>query len=635
MTDVTRSGGRFGAVTLSMAWRSVLGAILMIVCVCSPAHAQTLTTVRVASGLARPLFVTAPRGDYGRLFIVEQWSGTTGRIRVLNLPTNTLNAAPFLSVSPVATGNEEGLLGLAFHPNFLQNGYFWIYYTNSAGNNTIVRYQANAPYATSTTANAASATPLLTISHPGQTNHNGGWMAFGPDGYLYIGTGDGGSSNDPPGNAQNINVLLGKMLRLDVDGTDNIPGNDDDDGVIGSTLVPYASPSSNPFAGATPGSDEVYFIGLRNPWRNSFDRETGAMYIGDVGQGAVEEVDYIAPGTPATPVVNLGWRCMEGNSCTGLTGCTCNAASLTMPIQTYTHSGGACSITGGYAYRGCVIPDLDGTYFYADYCSNQIFSFVYSGSGLAPAPTNRTAELAPGGGLSITGVTSFGEDADGEMYIVKQGGDVFKIIPRNRTIPDCNSNGIDDALEVCRGVSLATSINGQPASSSVCPTGSSTFTVSATGSGTLTYRWQRETSPGSGVYADLFDGSTAGWDGAGPGSGAIVSNSGTSSMTIAADTAGGKRLTSVHAIRYRCAVSTPCAGATSNGASLLLCAADMSCDGFVDDSDFVTFSAAYDVLVCDDPSMDPPCVADLNGGGLVDDADFVLFAAAYDQFECP
>jgi len=490
--------------------KTLLAAAFAILTAASvPAIGQTLTTQRVASGLTLPVFATAPRGDYRRLFVVEQRSGTTGRIRILNLPGNTLNATPYLSISPVATDSEQGLLGLAFHPNFLSNGYFFVYYTNSSGNNMVVRYQANAPYATSTTANAASATTLFTISHPTNTNHNGGWIAFRPDdtqGYLYISTGDGGSGNDPPGNAQNVNVLLGKILRVDVDGADNIPGNDDDDGVIGSTLAPYTNPSTNPFAGATAGLDQIFYIGLRNPWRPCFDRATSDMYIADVGQDAIEEIDFVSATAAPTPVKNFGWRCMEGLSCTGLTGCTCNAASLTNPIQTYPHAGGACAITGGYVYRGCLIPSLRGTYFYADYCTANIFSFAYSGSGLAPAATDRTAELAPGGGLFIGNITSFGEDADGEVYIVDQGGQVFKIVPRTHTFVDCNGNGVDDVLDLCRGtaadcngdgipdscVSPAPTISQQPVALTVQSGQPAVFTVTASGgTAPLSYQWRR------------------------------------------------------------------------------------------------------------------------------------------------
>jgi glucose/arabinose dehydrogenase len=412
-------------------------ALVFLFTLMATARAGTtpLTSVRVASGLARPVFVTAPPGDTSRVFIVEQRSGTVGRIRVLQIPSNVLLPTAFLSISPLATGNEEGLLGLAFHPNYRDNGYFWVYYTNTSGNNVVVRYQANAPFDTSNTANAASATAVLTFAHPTNTNHNGGWMAFGPDGYLYIATGDGGSANDPPNNAQNINSLLGKMHRLDVDGADNIPGNADDDGFPADATRLYSTPADNPFAGATPGLDEIWSIGLRNPWRSGFDRLTGDLYTGDVGQNAVEEVDFQPGGMAPTPVRNYGWRCMEGTSCTGLTGCTCNAPDLTLPIHTFTHAAGNCSVTGGYVYRGCAMPAMHGIYFFADYCSAQIWSFRYStGTGVTEF-TNRTAELAPGGGLSIATITSFGEDAVGELYICDQAGEVFKIIPAGATNP--------------------------------------------------------------------------------------------------------------------------------------------------------------------------------------------------------
>jgi glucose/arabinose dehydrogenase len=477
-------------------------------------HAQTLDTIRVASGLTRPLFVTAPKNDFNRLFIVEQFSGTTGRIRILNLPANTLNATPFLSVASVSTGNEQGLLGLAFHPNFLNNGYFFVNYTNSAGTTFVVRYQANPPFATSTTANAASATTVLTIAQP-FSNHNGGWIGFRPDdidGQLYIAAGDGGSANDPGNRAQNINDLLGKMLRIDIDGPDNIPGNADDDAFPADAAKNYSIPASNPFAGATPGADEILFTGLRNPWRNSFDRATSDIYVADVGQNNIEEIDFVAGSAPTTPVKNFGWRCMEGSTCTGLSGCTCNATTLTLPISEYTHSfdGFSCSITGGYVYRGCTMPWLQGNYFFADYCSNQIRSFAYSGSGTAPASLNRTTELAPGGGLSIASVTSFGEDADGELYIVDQAGEVFKIVQTGRVAQDCNANGVDDALDVCRGTASDCNGNGvldacsadpspaigtQPMSRTVCSGDSAVFSVNATtATGTITYQWKKNGS---------------------------------------------------------------------------------------------------------------------------------------------
>ncbi|MFM7282348.1 MAG: PQQ-dependent sugar dehydrogenase, partial [Planctomycetia bacterium] len=356
----------------------------------------SLDTPLVANGLARPVFVTAPVGDFSRIFIVEQRSGSTGRIRIFDFATNSLLATPYLSVSPVLTGNEEGLLGLAFHPNFASNGYFFVYYTASTGNNVVVRYQATAPYATSTTADAASATPVLTLSHPTNTNHNGGWIGFGPDNYLYIGTGDGGSANDPPNNAQNLNSLLGKMLRLDVDG-DDFPSD---------ATRNYRIPPTNPFAGATAGADEIFHYGLRNPWRNSFDRLTGDLWIGDVGQNVIEEVDIAPAGLGG---LNFGWRCMEGAACTALTGCTCNAPTLTLPVYTANHSAGNCSITGGYRYRGSALCNFQGLYFVTDFCTSQIFTFGWNGSAITNL-TNRTTDLDPPGTLAIGSISSFGED---------------------------------------------------------------------------------------------------------------------------------------------------------------------------------------------------------------------------------
>jgi glucose/arabinose dehydrogenase len=444
---------RFGRCRLGVMLGVAAGVVMGMA---GSVQAQYRAT-RIANGLTLPLYVTAPENDFNRIFIVEQRSGTVGRIRLFDLTTNTLQPTPYLSVSPVATGNEQGLLGLAFHPDFLNNGYFWVNYTNSAGTTTIARYQANAPYATSTTAVAAGTT-VLTVAQP-FSNHNGGWISFGPDGYLYIGMGDGGSANDPNGNAQNINSLLGKMLRIDVDGPDNIPGNADDDGFPADATKLYTIPSDNPYAGAgVGGADEIYFTGLRNPWRSSFDRGNGDLYIGDVGQNAWEEIDFVRAGTPPTPVLNFGWRCMEGNACTGLTGCTCNAANLTRPIWVYSHSAG-CSITGGVVYRGCAIPSLAGTYFFADYCTNQIWSFAYDRSGNAQGSvTNRTAQLAPGGGLSIASVTSFGQDARGEVYICDQTGEIFKIVPT--TVVDCNNNSIPDGCDIAVNPALDTDNDG-------------------------------------------------------------------------------------------------------------------------------------------------------------------------------
>ncbi len=438
---------------------ALAGLALFALSTSAPAQNAPLDTIRVASGLSRPLFVTAPPGDTQRAFIVEQRTNApaTGRLRILDITTNTLNPTPYLSIAGVGAADEEGLLGLAFHPNFATNGFFFVYYTLS-GNNTVRRYQATAPYMTSTTADASSNTQVITFAHPGNSNHNGGWIAFGPDGYLYIGTGDGGSANDPPNNAQNLNSYLGKMHRLDVDG-DDFPGD---------TARNYAIPPTNPFAGGG-GLAEIWSYGLRNPWRCAFDPVTDQLYMADVGQNAVEEINVEPANTPGR---NYGWRCMEGNNCTGLSGCTCGSGALTGPVHTYTHSQG-CSITGGVPYRGSAICGLDGTYFFADYCTSTIWSFKYTGSNNPPV-TNRTAELAPGGGLSINGITGFGTDGLGEIYICERGsganGEVYKIVP-GATITDCNANSVHDGCDIASGTSLDGNSNGIPdeCESSVTP----------------------------------------------------------------------------------------------------------------------------------------------------------------------
>jgi glucose/arabinose dehydrogenase len=402
------------------------------------AHAEAfqtpLTTVRVASGLARPLFVTAPTGDNSRIFIAEQFSGTTGRVRILNIPGNTLNATPYLSITGLNASNEEGLLGLAFHPDFsaapgnVNRGAFFIYYT-SGGNNHVVRYTATAdvkgPDPTAATADATSAQTVIDFSHPGQTNHNGGWIGFGPDGYLYIATGDGGGACDSAGNAQNINSLMGKMHRLDVNADQN-PGS--------STIWGYVAAAGNPYIGVA-GLDEIWHFGLRNPFRCSFDRLNGNLYIGDVGQNFREEISFASGGVGN---INFGWDVREGFGCSsgGSSGCasTCSTTGRTDPIWDIAWT--ADAIIGGYVYRGALIPDFKGTYFYAVYGVGQIFSFRYLGVPLtAGNVTNRTTELVPTGpvgGLAINTVTSFGEDAAGELYLCDRGtganGEVFKIV---------------------------------------------------------------------------------------------------------------------------------------------------------------------------------------------------------------
>ncbi len=402
------------------------GLFLCALLVSRAADGETaLTTIRVADGLTLPLFVVAPPGDTGRLFIVEQRAGTIGRIKILNLGTGTVNAAPFLTVSGVSTGSEQGLLGLAFHPDYSANGLFYVNFTNSAGTTIVRRYTVST---NPDVADPNSAYPILSLSQP-FTNHNGGWISFGPDGYLYVATGDGGSGGDPGNRAQDVSQLLGKMLRIDVNG-DDFPGDPNTN---------YAIPPDNPFVGLS-GHDAIWAYGLRNPWRSSFDRLTGDLYIADVGQGAWEEVDF-QPAS-STGGENYGWRCYEGNAPYNLTDCG-SPDTMVFPIHVYSHTGGNCSITGGYVYRGSQICDLRGAYFFADHCSNNIWSFRYDGTNLTDF-RNRTAELAPGGGLSITSITSFGEDAGGELYICDRGGEVFKIVPVGPGKGDLNNDGTVD-----------------------------------------------------------------------------------------------------------------------------------------------------------------------------------------------
>ncbi|MGQ0552225.1 MAG: PQQ-dependent sugar dehydrogenase [Planctomycetota bacterium] len=393
--------------------RLPLASLLLLTgALAAPLAAQTpLTTELVASGLNRPVWIGQAPGDNTRLYVLEQHQAD---IEIVNLPSGTMNVTPFLDLTGtvLTNANERGLLGMAFDPDFQINGHFYVNYTRSGDGATIVaRYTATS----ATSANPGSALTILgPIAQP-QSNHNGGGIKFGPDGKLYIATGDGGNANDagtghiePGGNAQNGTTLLGKMLRINSDGS---------------------IPLDNPFVTDPNVHDAIWATGLRNPWRFSFDRLTGDLYIGDVGQNSREEINVVA-GT-STGGENYGWRCMEGANCTGFTGCVCNAPSLTLPVRTYGHANGNCSVTGGYVYRGNAIPDLQGTYFQADYCSARIWSFDWLGGTVIGNLIERTTELDPAGALAISLITTFGEDNDGEMYIADQNGEIFKLVPGN------------------------------------------------------------------------------------------------------------------------------------------------------------------------------------------------------------
>ena len=372
-------------------------AMLLLVAACGrdnpsdgqppPVPSSGLRLVEVASGLSQPLYVTAPAGD-PRLFIVEQ----TGRIRIVS--GGTLLPTPFIDLSAKLTsGGERGLLSMAFHPNYAANGFFYVYYTDLRGDTKVERYHVSANANVADTANAQL---VLAVAQP-YANHNGGLLLFGPDGYLYVGLGDGGSGGDPQGNGQNPAALLGKILRLDVNGA-----------------APYTIPPSNPFVGQAGKRPEIWITGVRNPWRFSFDREAGLLYLADVGQNAWEEVDVTPAGTGG---LNFGWNLMEAAHCytSG-----CSQQGLTLPVLEYSHADG-CSITGGYVYRGSAIAGLRGHYFYADYCEGWIRSFRWDGS---QASDRRSWDLG-----SIGNITSFGEDAGHELYVTSTSGKVYRFAP--------------------------------------------------------------------------------------------------------------------------------------------------------------------------------------------------------------
>jgi glucose/arabinose dehydrogenase len=389
----------------------------------------------VRSGLTSPVYVTAPAGDFNRIFIIQQKGvgglQNVGNILVHDLTTNTTLPTPFLQLNnlPIPPNNDEqGLLGLAFDPNYASNGYFYINYTSNAsanGTTIIARYQVSAD---PNVANPASATVLLTQTQPFK-NHNGGWMGFGPDGFLYAALGDGGSGGDPGNNAQNMNTILGKMLRLDV------------------STVPYTIPATNPWVGIAGRRAEVWAYGLRNPWRASFDRQTGDLWIADVGQENWEEVNFQpASGAPPYTAANYGWRCYEGIAPYNTTGCP-PQNTMTSPVHVYSSGTGSgnCSVTGGYVYRGCRIPQARGLYFFADFCSGRVWTFRLV-NGLPTELTLRNTELNPPGGPAISTVSSFGEDANGELYITSLAGNLFRLVPT--CYANCDSSTTAPVLNV-------------------------------------------------------------------------------------------------------------------------------------------------------------------------------------------
>jgi hypothetical protein len=377
--------------------------------------AGSLSLTTVATGLNLPTAI-AEAGDT-RLFIVEQ----SGQIRVYDPTANpTLRATPFLDVSGLisggVSGQERGLLGMAFPPDYATSGVFYIDYTAANGDVVVARYHVSADPNVANT----SGQPLLTIPHSSATNHNGGQLNFGPDGMLYIAVGDGGGGGDPNNNAQNLNVLLGKILRIDVAGSGA-----------------YAIPPDNPYVSTAGARDEIWAYGLRNPWRFSFDRTTGDMFIADVGQELYEEVDLQNAGSAGGQ--NYGWRRMEGAHCfkpsTG-----CNTGGLTLPVIEYTHDGGNCSISGGYRYRGASA-GFDGTYVYGDFCSGRIWGATQNGGQWSSSELLDTSIY----------ISTFGEGSDGQLYLADYyGGAIMRL-----DVLDNDGDGVPDASDNCPTVANA------------------------------------------------------------------------------------------------------------------------------------------------------------------------------------
>lgn len=342
-----------------------------------------------------PIGIANAGDGSGRLFIILQ----DGRIMIYSggsvLPT------PFLDISDrVSCCGEQGLLGLAFHPDYTQNGWFYVDYTDSNGNGQVSRFRVTAD---PDVANPDSERPVINIPHPVFTNHNGGQLQFGPDGYLYIGTGDGGSGGDPNNNAQNLGQLLGKLLRIDIDNGNR-----------------YAIPPTNPFVDVSGARPEIWAYGLRNPWRFTFDRSTGDLFIADVGQNAWEEINFQRAASPGGE--NYGWRLMEGKSCYNPPQ-NCNDGSLKLPLIVYPHFDDGdfigCAVIGGYRYRGPSFPALTGVYFFADDCTGRLWGAIRQG------PLAKVREIA------VTGlnVTSFGEDDAGDQYLTEISGNaLYKLI---------------------------------------------------------------------------------------------------------------------------------------------------------------------------------------------------------------
>ena len=395
--------------------------------------------VEFIANVNTPTHLTHAPGDFERLFVLER------RGRIVVIKNGAVLATPFLDIQALVSSlpSEAGLLGLAFHPDYEANGQFYIYYIHDdddggSAESRLVRYTVTAD---PEIADPASAQTVLLIAQP-TSSHNGGWLDFGPNGLLHLSLGDGGGSWDPHENAQNIETLLGSILRLDVDG-DDFPADRDRN---------YAIPPGNPFVGVA-GLDEIWMYGLRNPWRCSFDPGNGDFYIGDVGQFLFEEINYVPAGTQGGQ--NFGWACVEATNCTFLQVCDCDDLGLETPLYEYTHPKvGASAVIGGVVYRGSEIPSLVGSYLFADRF-HHAWRLVHNGGDVVKV--EEILLTAPQG----LGINSFGVDASGEVYIcdgIGGGGEIYKIVADT----DCNGNGVPDADDISNGTSTDCEGNGVP-----------------------------------------------------------------------------------------------------------------------------------------------------------------------------
>ncbi|HKG13811.1 MAG TPA: PQQ-dependent sugar dehydrogenase [Pyrinomonadaceae bacterium] len=363
------------------------------------AELPTLALASPVGGFTSPVGITHAGDGSGRIFVLEQ----DGRIRVVK--SGALVSTPFLDISTrISSGGERGLLGLAFAPDYARRGYFYVNYTNPAGNTVISRFRRSA--GNPDTADPASEQIIITIAQP-FANHNGGQLAFGRDGYLYVGMGDGGSGGDPGNRAQNPLELLGKILRIDVE--------------TGRPYT-YTSPASNPFFNRAGFRPEIWALGVRNPWRFSFDHLTADLYIADVGQGSFEEIDFQPADSPGGE--NYGWRIMEASHCFNPN--PCSTTGLTLPIAEYGHGAGDCSVTGGYVYRALTFPRMQGLYFYGDFCSGRIWELGHNGS-----PTSGSLLLD----TSIN-ISAFGEDESANLYVASyNSGQIFQLVDNGAALP--------------------------------------------------------------------------------------------------------------------------------------------------------------------------------------------------------